>query len=215
MRLSLILATFFLSALAVVVHGKPTLRETADTILTPRGHAALMESAHQLLDYKKKQNGRRLGVSKASKSGLGGAETGTRKGGCGRLIAKNDGVAVEVTNGEVISFMDDGDDDRIWCTEDICAGDGEAMMLYQGKCENGITVLEFTVLKEGVDRNNDEVRFWCPSLKETADLTCTGDVTVDTETSGPIAEVDVPYSPRTGADGTADCVLTCTPPDLE
>lgn len=90
----------------------------------------------------------------------------------GRIIPKNEGSMIGVANSKAISFMDDGDDDNVFCTNNFCVGDGEAMVLYQGECIGETTTLTFMVAYEEVDfkmmRSVSSVPRWKTLLRSPA-----------------------------------------------
>jgi len=198
MKLFLTSTLFF--ALVAASHAVKT-DWTGDAMMSPAEHALWMNRAEELLSQTSGLLRRRRLPSK------GGAETSTRRGGCGRIISKNEGSMIQVTNGEAISFMDDGDDDRVFCTDTLCAGDGEAMVLYNAECndEGTTSTLKFVVAYEDVDYGNDEIRFYCPDWTNIAALSCSGVAGTLIEESGPVAEVSV-----SSPEGTSNCVLICS-----
>jgi len=191
---------FSLAALVVAfVASSDAVKLDVTKAMSAEEHAMWMKRADRLLgdtDFS-------VGLRKLQ----GGAETATRRGGCGRIISKNEGSMIQVTNGKAISFMDDGDDDRVFCTDTLCVGDGEAMVLYKGECDdNGTTTLKFTVAYEEVDYENDDIRFFCPDLNDIAALSCSGVANTYIDESGPVAEVYV-----SSPEGTSSCILICSP----
>ena len=89
---------FLLTILVAFVSAAPqAIKTDLANAMSPEEHAMWMRRADEILGTKKTS-----GLRKLSK---GGAETTTRRGGCGRIISKNEGAMIEVINGEAISFM--------------------------------------------------------------------------------------------------------------